>query len=203
MSYSPVSWEREYPRVSHSTGSYPPQYPPGPELAIISPAETWSPSVCLTSAMCSQPCNPSKSAAVQRIILNTYIYRGVTRDELQRDPVFDIWWTKYIFDIRSSGDPVNNNANRETMEPVFVCSGQMGPAPGAHNPTVTSITWHDAWHTTHDSDQLSRGRCHYDGCNVRCLLKWYKFFFSFNNNLSFWERFVRYNNPLCQDQYLC
>lgn len=31
---------REYPRVSHSTGSYPPQYPPGPELAIISPAET-------------------------------------------------------------------------------------------------------------------------------------------------------------------
>ena len=29
-----------YPRVSHSTGSYPPQYPPGPELAIISPAET-------------------------------------------------------------------------------------------------------------------------------------------------------------------
>ena len=81
--------------------------------------------------MCSQPCNPSKSAAVQRIILNTYIYRGVTRDELQREPVFD---------IRYSGDPVNNNANGETMEPVFVCSGQMGPAPGAHNLTVTSIT---------------------------------------------------------------
>ena len=50
---------REYPRVSHSTGSYPPQYPPGPVPAIISPAERKIPrdpvSVCLTSAMCSQP----------------------------------------------------------------------------------------------------------------------------------------------------
>ena len=53
------------------------------------------------------------------------------KGELQREPVSD---------IRSSGDPVNNNANGETMEPVFVCSGQMGPAPGAHNLTVTSIT---------------------------------------------------------------
>ena len=35
--------EREYPRVSHSTGSYPPQYPPGPDQPSHLPRERKSP----------------------------------------------------------------------------------------------------------------------------------------------------------------